>query len=566
MEIPAEIVVTDRLGNSKHVKLTKPIFRVGRHADSDLQVLGPSVSRFHAQILFEDGTFCLVDTESKTGTFVNGKRILRHELRDQDRIRLGEDQEQEIQFIDRRDPAKAARESSSGKTPQPIHAHTELQNLARFLEVNQALKISLPIGEVLQLIVDAAIEISHAERGALLLRNEAGILEFKVARDLCRQTLSSESFPLSRTSADQAYREGRSIITFVGEGEDRPVGSESVVRLDLRTIACIPLQRFRMGERPEATGVFQRDMLGVLYVDSRKATGSLSKASVGLLESLAFEAAKALESVRLMQQEEEKRRLEQEIAMAREVQISLLITSTLETEYMEAAAQSLPSRYVDGDFYDLFKLDDGRCAIVLGDVAGKGIAAALLASMAQGVIQAQLSADHSLAATVAGLNRLLTSKFSTCKFITLFCGILDAQGNFVYVNAGHGPPIFLRANGERETLSAQSMVVGAFGFAAYSEGTARLMPGDVLVTYSDGVTEAMELSEEMFGEQRVLDAVRACAGLSAIQIRDQVLQRVAAFTHGQMQQYDDITVLAVRMKAHAHAESNPAASIDAPSR
>jgi len=549
METPAQIVVKDSLGNVKRFRLGKPVFTLGRHTDNDFQVLSTSVSRHHAEILSEEGLFYIVDKGSKSGTFVNGQLIARQRLCNLDLIRLGGDQDNEIKFLDA-GPAKPPKGPEASPEParsQPFNARAELENLAKFLEVNQALKISLSIDEVLCLIVDAAIEITGADRGALLLRNDEGHLELRVARDRDRRTLDSEHFSISMTAVDQAFQGGRSVIVSDISGNHPLAAAESALYLELRKIVCIPLQRFRVSERTDATGIFSRDIVGTLYVDSRQATDALSRTSITLLESLAFEASKALENLRLMQEEEQKQRMEREFAMAREVQVALLTSSTLDSDHVEAAAHSIPSRFVDGDFYDLFVLEDGRCVIVLGDVAGKGIAAALMASMSQGILEAQLRAGHSIESVITILNRLLVRKSASRKFVTLFCAVLDSEGNLTFVNAGHNPPVLVRAGGDVETLSSNGMVVGAFDFASYSESQTRLCPGDVLVAFTDGVTEAIGATGEMFGEQRLAAVVKSAIDSSASAIKEVILEEVADFTRG-LPQEDDITTVVLKMK------------------
>ncbi len=208
MNAPAGLIVTDRLGNARHVELNLPVLTIGRHADNDLQILGASVSRRHAEIVREGENFYIVDKGSKSGTYLNGEKVERRLLAHKDRIGIGLEPEQEIQFLD----LQRAEQEESRAGERPANAHAELQNLAKFLEVNQALKISLSIDEVLNLIVDAAIEMTQAERGALLLRGESGELEFRVARDRLRRTLPGDSFKMSRTAVDQAFRGGRSVV------------------------------------------------------------------------------------------------------------------------------------------------------------------------------------------------------------------------------------------------------------------------------------------------------------------------------------------------------------------
>jgi pSer/pThr/pTyr-binding forkhead associated (FHA) protein len=213
MRTRAYIVYTDRLGNVKRLPLTKPVFTIGRFSENDLPVVGETVSRHHAEILFEEGAYYLID-KSKSGTFVNGQAVVRQELHNKDRIRLGGDHDHGIQFEDVRATACAEEQGirSEGAQSSQINAQAELQYLAKFLEVNQALKISLSIDEVLSLIVDAAVEITGAERGALLLPNERGEIEFRMARDRDRRTLSSDRFLISWTAVHQAFQGGRSVI------------------------------------------------------------------------------------------------------------------------------------------------------------------------------------------------------------------------------------------------------------------------------------------------------------------------------------------------------------------
>lgn len=550
----AHLKITDNLGIQKMLPLDKPVFTIGRKPENDLYLLDASVSRQHAEIVYEEGSYYLLDKGSKSGSYVNDRPVTRAQLKHLDRIQIGREGDVQIQFVNG-PPAAPSPSPSERVTPDvPLpsdepaaSASDELQNLARFLEVNRAFRSSLTPDDVLRMIVDAAIEMTSAERGFLMLKNEAGELEFKVARDRSRNSLPGNRFAMSRSVAQKAVRQNRSVII-----NDRSEGSsvstaESMVNLDLRSIICIPLHRFRFSERIGATSLHKREVMGVLYVDSRVVRGALSSASIQLLESLSFEAAKCLDSVRLMGEEKEKQKLEHELAMAREVQSALLPTIFRQFDGFEVAARSIPCREVGGDFYDLIALEDGRVAFVLGDVSGKGISAALLAAMAQGGTQTQLSIGLTLAEAITNLNRLIVQKSTGNRFITLFCGMLDREGNFSYVNAGHNPPILARSNGRVELLSTKSLVLGAFDFAEYEPKYTSVRAGDAIVMFTDGVTEAVNGSSEMFGDERLEQLVRTSVASSAERMRDRILEEVLAFTRG-LPQGDDITLLAVKMK------------------
>lgn len=553
MQKTAQLKITDRFGSERKLLLNKPVFTIGRKADNDLQLISDTVSRYHAEIVCEDETFLLVDKGSKRGSFVNGQRIERCALQHLDQISIGGEDESQIQFIDDTIATASAifnqsqLNISNSSSSRSSSANEELQKLARFVEVNQAFKFSLTPDDVLCLIVDAAIEMTKAERGFLMLKNEAGNLEFKVARDRNRNWLVGNEFAMSNTVVEEAFKNNRSVIINDSHEHSLLAARQSIRNLDLRTIVCIPLRRFQMSERMDATSVLKRDVIGVLYVDSHIITGTLSQTSLTLLESLAFEATKSLESVRLMHEEQEKQRLEREVNMAREVQVALLPHTFRQPDYFDVAAHSTPCRYVGGDFYDLLPLEDGRSVFVLGDVSGKGIAAALLASMAQGVMHAQFSQGLSLTEVITSLNRVIVQKSASNRFITLFCAALDQAGNFRFVNAGHNPPILVRADGRMELLSTKAMVIGAFDFAEYQTHQTKLEPGDVVVIFTDGVTEAVNAANEMFSDERLEELVKASVSMSAEQIKNRILGEVISFTHG-LPQGDDITLIALKMK------------------
>ena len=556
MQKPAQLKVTNRFGVEKRLPLGKPLFTIGRKAENDLQLLSDSVSRQHAEIAYQDETYYLIDRGSKRGSYVNDQRVERCQLQHLDQIRIGGDDHHQIQFLDETVEQAAAifRTNSSPRLSQSqwadraraASANEELQKLARFVEVNQAFKFSLTPDDVLCLIVDAAIEMTQAERGFLMLRNEHGDLEFKVARDRDRNWLVGNDFAMSHTVVEESFKQNRSVIINDSREHALLAARQSVRSLDLRSIACIPLRRFQMSEHMDATTVLKRDVIGVLYVDSHVISGTISQTSLRLLESLAFEATKSLESVRLMHEEQEKKQLEVELNMAREVQVALSPVFR-QPAHFEVAAQSIPSRYVGGDFYDLMPLAAGGTAFALGDVSGKGIAAALLAAMAQGALQAQFAGGLGLTEVINSLNRVLVQRSAADRFITLFCAVLDPDGRFAYINAGHNLPILVRTDGGTELLTTKSVLLGAFDFAKYQERETRLAPGDIVVIYTDGVTEAVNAAGEMFGDDRLVSLVAASASLSADEIKGRVLGEVVAFTSG-LPQGDDITLIVLKMR------------------
>lgn len=550
MQKPAHLLIVDQFGVKKKVPLDKRVFTIGRRPANDLVILSSGVSRDHGAIVYEGESYFLVDKGSKSGLFINGKPVTRQELHHQDKIIIGGDEDSQIEFVDEStpvifSPSESLNLSQTDYKPG-ASANEELQRLSRYVEINQAFKFSLTPDDVLCLIVDAAIEMAGAERGCLLLKNESGQLEFKIARDSKRNLLSGSDFQMSQSVVTETFKENKTVVV-VDALEKNPDTRQSVYNLSLRSIVCVPLRHFQMNESTGQTAVLKTNTTGVLYVDSRQHRDTFSKTSLKLLESLAFEASKSLESLRLMQQEQGKKRLEHELATAREVQMALLPTSFCQPEHFEVAAHSVPSRYVGGDFYDLLSLNDGRSAVILGDVSGKGISAALLAAMAQGIIQALFDNDASLSELLTSLNRVLVRKSDANRFLTLFCALVDPDGTFTFANAGHNPAILARANGKIERLSTGSMLLGAFEDAQYRPQQTKLGPGDVIVTFSDGVTEALNAANEMFGDERLERLVKSSVNLSAREIKDRIEKDVLAFTRG-LPQGDDITLVVLKMR------------------
>lgn len=556
MQKSAQLKIINRFGVTRFLPLGKPVFTIGRKAENDLQLLSDTVSRQHAEIQYENETYFVVDVGSKRGTYVNDQRVERCALHHQDRLRIGGDDEQQIIFLDdtvenasaifNSSPNLTLSQPSKDRTPT-ASANEELQKLARFVEVNQAFKFSLTPDDVLLLIVDAAIEITQAERGFLMLLNAEGNLEFKVARDRNRNSVIGNEFEMSRSVVEESFKQNRSVIINDSKVTMAGLPRDSVRNLSLRSIACIPLRRFQMTENMDTTTILKRDVIGVLYVDSSVSGGMLTQTSLKLLESLAFEATKSLESVRLMHEEAEKKNLELELGMAREVQIALLPSAIKALDHFEVAAHNIPSRYVGGDFYDLVPLKDNRFVFVLGDVSGKGVAAALLAAMAQGALQVQFASNLPLTDVINSVNKMLAHRSESNRFVTLFCAVLDREGHFTYINAGHNLPILARASGETEMLTTKSVLLGAFDFIEYKPLQTRLKPGDVVVIYTDGVTEAVNNDNEMFSDERLEELVKASVHLSAEQIKQRILDEVLSFTRG-LPQGDDITLVVLKLK------------------
>src|SRR5258705_8497134 len=345
MQKPALLKIVDQFGVNKTMRLEKRVFTIGRKPENDLVLLSSGVSRDHGAIVYEDDRYYLVDKASKSGLYVNGEQITRCEVHHLDKIAGGGHDDCQIEFIE--ESAAVIFSSSESlnlsqlDSAPGISANEELQRLARYVEINQAFKFSLTPDDVLCLIVDAAIEMANAERGCLLLKNEAGQLEFKIARDSKRNLLSGADFQMSQTVVAETFKENRTVVV-TDCLDDNQGARQSVYNLNLRSIVCVLFENVPLDEPISVTSILKHATIGELYVASRLTRGTFSKSSLTLLESLAFEATKSLESVRLMQEEQAKKRLEHELATAGEGQVGLPPTSFMQPAHFEVPAHAGP--------------------------------------------------------------------------------------------------------------------------------------------------------------------------------------------------------------------------------
>ncbi|MBI4161731.1 MAG: PP2C family protein-serine/threonine phosphatase, partial [Acidobacteria bacterium] len=273
--------------------------------------------------------------------------------------------------------------------------------------------------------------------------------------------------------------------------------------------------------------------------------GSFSKLDRGILESLANNASSVIENARLHREAEEKRQMDEEIARAREVQQTLLPREFRGEDHFQIAGTCIPCRQLGGDYLDQFRLPDGETCVVIADVAGKGMSASLLAAALQGMLAAETSIPQPLGTMVERLNLAISRRAPEGRFVTLFCGVLHGNGDLRFVNAGHPPPLLVSGGVEPRALASGAMALGFVSAATYRETRVRLVPGDVVLMFTDGITEATGPEGEQFGEERLEDLTRSHRDGTAEEIRRAILAAVAAFC-GDRPPGDDLTLLVLK--------------------
>jgi len=298
------------------------------------------------------------------------------------------------------------------------------------------------------------------------------------------------------------------------------------------------------------------ETIGVLYVDSQNIAAQLSNTQIDALETLASEAAMSIYNARLYKESQEKRRLDEQLGIAREIQQALLPEPNKRLPFVLVCSKNIPCYEVGGDYFDYFDLEDGRLGFALGDVAGKGMSAALLTSVLQGIFSAQTLFNLPPSEILSNVNRNLVRRGTGNRFVTFFFGVLDQGGKCTYTNAGHNPPVHLARDGSFRELTEGGMVLGLFPTAEYECGTVYFKAGDHLVLFTDGVVEARNKKGEEFGEERLRSLLQKNARATVSEILTRLGGAVEEFSAG-TPQHDDITMMVLGFQETESAATVP---------
>jgi len=544
------LVVVEPNGTRREIQVTAFPFRIGRQAGNELTLRDSRISRQQAQITADDGAFVIEDMGSRHGTFVNGERVLRHELKPKDRVDFGMPDSYKLIYVG--DGATIEELVEKVEAPAPTESGSRgLYHLGVLLEVARTLGTGLSLEDVLTAVLDAAIQVTRTERGVLLLANPAGELQMAVARDAQRLTLRPDQLQVSQSVVKRVATTRRELIVTDTGAETAVSAQESVARLELHTIVAIPIDKLPVIETLDATiSTRQGELIGVLYMDSHASSSAFTDLDRQVLSTLAREAATVVENARLFADSRAKARLDHEIEIASQIQRQLLPKALPNLPDVAVAGSTLSCHSVGGDCFDVIELGGGRHGFFVGDVAGKGISAALLATLLQGVFFTTAAMDISLPGVFSRVNTYLCERSGEDRYATVFYGVLDKLGRFEYVNAGHVPPLVRRKSGALESLSSANFPVGMFAEADYQSARVNLDPGDFLVVYTDGVSEASNVQTEMFEESRLREILEKFNGETVEELAQAIRDGVKTFTQGAAQS-DDITVLAIQYKGAA---------------
>jgi phosphoserine phosphatase RsbU/P len=521
----------------KDIILNRTPFTVGRKVDKDLVIADPRVSRDHAQIMQEEQDFFLVDLGSKHGTFVNGERIRRQKLERGDRLEFGARDSAYLLFNPGHATSNTAREFLSQISGIQIKQEaTDLEKLTLFLEAARKLNTAGVLDEILITMLDVTLQLTSAERAYVFLKEE-GKLRLAAGRNAKKEPLLDDK-TISHSILEESMRSNSEfLLTDTSRSLDL-AGRQSIVAYDLRTVVCIPLRKMQVQATRDAQtpvpNANSAEAMGVLYVDSRFASRDIGGVSHDILHAIATEAASLIENARLVQAEEEARRYQQELSIAASIQQRLMRVKIPEVPFARMDGRNLQCKEIGGDFYDAVNTKEGL-AVVLADVSGKGVSAALLASTLQGMIYSHLIAGMSLLEVVTAVNRFFTEKMGGEKYATVLLVRLRRDGDLEYVNCGHVQPLLVCA-GEVMRPPHGNVPVGLLPDATFESARCQMKSGDRFILVTDGVTEAENAMGEFFEDFRLEEAAAKSPTL------DGIFSAVTAFCSGNPLS-DDCTVV-----------------------
>lgn len=537
-----DILIYTPDGKKKSVPLGGDRLTIGRSSAADLCFSEDSgLSRLHLAFERSTGGFVVRDLHSKNGTLVNGSRVVETQgLQPNDKVSCGHllivfdppaRAPSAVVFVEE-DTEKLAGATIvtnlGGVLSEARKSSGSASHISALIQAGNELASERPLEELFPLILKLSTEAVSAGRG-VVLTVESGTLVERATR--------GANFQISSAVRDQVLERKLSILVRDASLDDALRQRQSIIHANVRTLMAAPLQT-------------KDRVFGLLYVDSPSISREFTKDDLNLLTVMANVASNRIEHARLAEVEQGRKLMERELEQAAEIQRTALPASPPTLVGLDIAGHNEASRSVGGDYYDFFTHGERYAALMLADVSGKGMPAALMAMALQARVQSLFEtlpiAPGTLGSAIERLNRLTTDHCPAGKFITLFACIADGQtGQLDWCCAGHNPPLIVRADGRHELLRGGGCVLGIFRDLPYPQLQTTLGPGDALVIYSDGITEACSGKDEEFEIENLAHIVKANRKESSSAIIDSVLAGVREWTNG-APPADDMTLIVAK--------------------
>ncbi len=545
---------------------------LGRSEECHVVVPDRAVSRRHARLFHEGGTWYVEDTGSRGGTRLNeGAVESKTKVEPGDEVAIGQSVitllgRESKSSVSKRTPGSSIssvapgqsvfksadsllRESLSGEISAQHDTETLKRRAARLEllnEVHHALAKSMKLDELLQLIMDKAFRALQPEEGILVLRTAKGEYKNAVSR---RPPGSMGESMVSRTLLEEVVEKKQSALV-CDVAADSKFGTAASIRMSgVRSLIAAPLFD---DEGP----------LGMISLDSRAFVRPFSEDDLELLTSLAAVASLRIRNVALAGEAVERRRLEEELQLARSIQLGLLPRTLPTPTGWSVYGTSFPSRWVSGDHYQVVERGEGELFIMLSDVSGKGMAAALLTASLEALSAAPIEAGTPVEELCRKVSKLLFQRTPPAKYATSFVASVElATGKLRYTNAGHNPALLVRASGAIERLGSTGVPLGMLPDAPFAAREVDLGPGDLFVTYTDGIVEAVDPDDEEYGLERLEELCREKRNAALADLSTAIDRTLEVFAKG-VPFHDDRTLVVLRREAVVLDTAGPGAAAE----
>ena len=515
-----------------------------------LQLEDPRISRRCAAIVAGRGGYRLEDRGNRTGVFVNGQRIASKTLHDGDTITFGSSDGYSIGFRSTAGAAHVAHMlTRMGGSHNAVSNHLSagLSKLNLLLEATSLLHSHLPLDSVLGSMLDHAIAITKADRGLLLEAGPKGAMKVRLARGCNGESLPPDCITPSQAVLDQALQQETGVV--IGDPELAAADSMSghkIAHVHPHSFIAAPLYALPGDESAEPESAQHGELLGAIYLDSRH-PAAFSDLVRQIFDALAVEAASILENALHMERERERRLMEHEMALARTIQQALLPRGFRDFPHLTVTGINHPCIDVGGDYFDVFPISEEQTALLIADVSGHGLGAALLTTMLQGALSGMTLGEDPLR-VFHQINQFLCEHSEVGHYATMFFSLLDQDGTLHYIKAAHPSPLLLRRGQVSELYTEGSFPVGLIPEACFVAETVQLEPEDTVILFSDGITEAEDPEENQFGVPRLCELLAGHENTPLDELKKLILDAVDTFSRGAAQ-LDDITVLIARYRA-----------------
>ncbi len=538
---PLRLRITPPIGEPFDHFCERDALVVGRSSKADLVLSDRFLSRLHSRFFLEGETWYVEDLGSRNTTLLNGRPVTSPmHLASGDLVKLSETVISIEGFDASTERPKTAPDDSESAESMLLRPASELMAAAehqsgdrmRLLnEVHRALAASISLQDLLELVLDRAFSHLRPEEGEIFLKNPLGELERAASRRLPGAT---GDFLYSRSLEREVAEKGQAALVLDAKTDARFAAAESILSSGVRSLAAAPL-------------LGQDANLGMIVLSSRVHMRRFSEEDLELLTALASVAALRIRNLSLAEEAARRRELEREMALAREIQLTLLPESLPEIPGYSLFATNDASRAVSGDFYEVQTRDKPvELVLVIADVSGKGMSASLLAASLDALLVGPIEVGHPTDAICARVGRRLHARTPIERYCTAIIASLDPKtGVLSYTNAGHNPGLLVRAKGSSERLEGTGLPLGLFEASEYERAEVTLTPGDLVVLYTDGITEAANAEGEEFGLDRLEKVVKEQAEEPLVALAVAIETAVEVFA-AERRFADDRTVVILR--------------------